>query len=133
MAITDGMLLRVYHGSTPTALAKETSSSFKLSVDLKEVIHKDQDTKWVERRPGKISAEVSGENLYAEGEGYETINAAMLGKTNLALTIGDKTTSGSKVWRGNFLFTSLDENNPDGDNSTYSYTAKNDGALTYTT
>lgn len=131
MAITDGMLLRVYHGQSPTALAKETSCSFKLSVDLKEVIHKDQDTGWVERVVGKISAEVSGENLYAEGEGYETINAAMIAKSTLTLAIGDRTTSGEKVWAGAFLFTSLDQNAPDGTEVTYSYTAVNDGTLTY--
>jgi hypothetical protein len=127
--ITSGNILRVYNGGS--AIAKETECSFKLNLELKEVIHKDIEEGWVERVPGKLSAELSGSNMYAEDEGYEDITTAMTTKANLTCVVGDKTTSGSKVWAGAFLFTSCDSNYPDGDSSTYSYSAKSDGALTY--
>jgi hypothetical protein len=127
--ITSGNILRVYKGAD--AIAKETECSFKLSLELKEVIHKDIEEGWVERVPGKLSAELSGSNMYAEDEGYEDITTAMTTKANLTCVVGDKTTSGSKVWAGAFLFTSCDSNYPDGDSSTYSYSAKSDGELTY--
>ena len=127
--ITNGNILRVYNGGN--SLAKETECSFKLTLELKEVVHKDIEEGWVERVPGKLSAELSGSNMYAEEEGYETIIGAMTTKANLSCVVGDKTTAGSKVWSGAFLFTSCDQNAPDGDSVTYSYSARSDGQLLY--
>ena len=127
--ITDGHVLRVYIGSTPVAIAKEKTSAIKFSVEEKDISHKDVSGGWSDIDPGKLSAEISGENLYAEGESFEDLWTSFSGKSKVTVKWSDEVT-GNKNFSGEFYITSLEQNATDNEPVSYSYTMKSSGAIT---
>lgn len=127
--IIDGHVLRVYVGSTPVAIAKEKSSAIKFSAEEKDVSHKDISGGWSDLDIGQLSCEITGENLYAEGEGFDTLWTAFEAKTAVSVVFMDDVT-GNKNFSGDFMITSLEQNAADNDPVSYSYTMKNSGTIT---
>lgn len=125
--VKDGHLVRLYIGGV--AVAKETEASIKFSADTKEISHKDISGGWSDVDAGKLSCEVSGSNLYAEGESFEDLWTAFSTKAGVVIRFSDETTS-NKCFEGTFLITSLEQNSPDNESVTYSWSGMNQGAVT---
>lgn len=125
--VKDGHLVRVYIGGV--AVAKETEASIKFSAGTREISHKDISGGWSDVEAGKLSCEISGSNLYAEGETFEDLWTAYSGKTEVTLRFSDETTS-NKCFEGSFIILSLEMNSPDNESVTYSWSASNKGEVT---
>ena len=127
MAIINGSDLRMYIGGA--VVAKETESSISFTAEGKEVRHKDLSNDWTSVETGKLSCEIRGSALYASSEDLEDIFTAFAAGTNVAVLFEDPA-SDTYAFSGNFKIMSLEQNATDGENATYSWTGKNDGAVT---
>lgn len=125
--VKDGHVVRVY--ITGVAVAKETEASIKFSAETKDISHKDISGGWTDVDAGKLSCEISGSNLYAEAESFETLWTAFSTKAGVVLRFSDEVQS-NKCFEGTFLITSLEQNSPDNESVTYSWSASNQGAIT---
>jgi TP901-1 family phage major tail protein len=125
--VKDGHLVRVYIGGV--AVAKETEANIKLSLETKDISHKDISGSWSDVDGGKLSGEISGSNLYAEAESFESLWTAFSTKAGVVLRFSDEV-QGNKCFEGTFLITSLEQTAADNESVTFSWSASNQGAIT---
>lgn len=129
------------------SIAFATSHSLSISMETTETTSKDSGGKWVASNAGKISWEMSTENLYSnDGEGIkfnelfdlmtaqEPIDAVFTLEKNYK-TKADEVAKGgwqpstTGTYSGKVIITSLSASAPNEDNATFSATLTGTGAL----
>jgi predicted secreted protein len=123
--IIEGSALRMYIDGV--VVAKETESSISFSVEGKEVRHKDLTDNWSSVTAGTKSCEIRGSALYSDDESLEDIFEAFKDGEPVAVIFQDP--GDSYAFSGDFLILTLEANATDGENATYSWTAKNVGEI----
>lgn len=148
-SVTKGRDLMLFINGKSIAFA--TSHSLSISQDTTETTSKDSGGKWVSAQAGKISWEMSTENLMSndgEGVGFEQLFDIMTAQTPIdavfALeknykTKADEVTKGGWVpsvpaagaptYTGKVIITSLECSAPNEDNATFSATFTGVGPL----
>lgn len=109
------------------AVLKATNCSISMTRDTRTRAHKDMEGGWASVDYGQGSIEASGEALYAEGEGYETLFTAMINKTKVTTEMSTSVT-GSKKTTFEGVITSLEMNAPNAEDTTFSFSISGDGA-----
>jgi predicted secreted protein len=123
--IIEGSALRMYVDGV--AVAKETESSISFSVEGKEVRHKDLTDNWSSVTAGTKSCEIRGSALYSDDESLEDLFTELSAGSTVAVIFQDK--GETYGFSGDFLILTLELNATDGENATYSWTAKNVGEV----
>lgn len=93
-------------------------------------------SKWKSSRVTALSMQVKVDGLQFDGETEESIadlRAAWAAGLPVALKLFARGNDAAPYATGNFIVSSLEENNPAGDDASYSGTFDNDGAVTLTT
>lgn len=132
------------------SIAFATSHSLSISMETTETTSKDSGGKWVASNAGKISWEMSTENLYSnDGEGVnfdelfklmtaqEPIEAVFTLEKNYKskadeVSVGGWLPSTTGTYSGKVIITSLSASAPNEDNATFSATFTGTGALKQT-
>lgn len=128
--VIDGTAMRIRIDGV--AVLKATNCSISLSRETRTRSHKDVTGSWQATDYGLGSCEASGEALFAEGEGYESLYTAMIDKTKVTVEMSTNVT-GSKKTTFEGCVTSLEMNAPNAEDTTFSYTIAGDGAPTRAT
>lgn len=129
--IVNGHNLRIFVGGT--AVAKATNCQITITREVRNTSHKDigsgDGAGWAGSEYGEGSWEISGDALYAESEGFETLWSAMKDKTKVAIEYSTDVT-GDQRFTGNVVMTSLEMNAANNEDVTYSYAGTGDGEPT---
>jgi len=129
--ILNGTDLLVYVGSD--AIAHSTSCSLSLSMDTRDATTKDS-AGWTDRLEGLRSWEISGEGLVAlDAEyGFTDLFALYNGRTSATVKFSTEV-SGDKYYSGTAYLTSLEQEAPTEDNTSFSFTFSGSDVLSETT
>ena len=125
--IVKGTLLAIYVGGTKIAVL--TANSLSRSRPTRETANKDSGD-WVTRLPNRNTWTISGSAYFAfdAAYGYDDLFDVMDAGT--AVTIMRSTEeSGDSYYSGDAYLTQLDADDPDDDNSSYSFTFEGSGQL----
>lgn len=134
MAITTGVFngtgIGIYIGATLVLYG--TSHTISISAAERDTTNKDT-VGWSSTARGLLSANVTAEHLFAQDAayGYKELYAAMIAGTELSVELGNQN-SGDYEHAGTFVITNLEFTAPNQENTTYSATFRNVGAVTYT-
>ena len=131
VGIVNGHNMRIFVGDV--AVAKATTCSYSVRRATRSTAHKDLGTGsgagWAGSEYGEGSWEMSGDALYAEGDSFDTLFAALSAKTKLTVEFSTDVV-GDKKMTGSALITEITKNSPNNEDVTYSYTLQGDGELT---
>ena len=148
--ITQGSDLMLFIGGKSVAAA--TNHTLSISAETADTSHKDIVGTWKTSTVKTLSWEITTENLFTldgTGKAYDDLFTAMVGKTELTVVFGSKTSAsavpqdgwvpavagptGTIDYTGKAIITSLQLNAPNGDNATYTATLTGVGELTKVT
>ena len=126
--ILNGTSLLMYIGGV--AIGSATTHSLAVQMATRNATTKDT-APWTVNLEGVLSWNASGAGLltYDDTYGYPELLAAIIARTAIMLKLSTEET-GDHYWQGNARITSLSQDNPLEENSSYSYEFVGTGALT---
>lgn len=131
----NGRIVKFYTGALPgTAITCLTNVSLEFSMETRDTSCKDTTGNWDSSIAGTQSWTGSGEGNIAfdAANGIIALRTAFAAASTVVVSVTSAVSGDPRVY-GNALLTSLSENYPDNENSTFSFSFKGVGAPTFAT
>ena len=126
--VLNGTSLLMYVGGV--AIGSATTHSLSVQMSPRDATTKDT-APWAVNLEGKLSWSASGSGLltFDDTYGYDELMTLIAARTSIVLKLSTEVT-GDTYWQGNARLTSLTQDSPVEDNTTYSFEFVGTGALT---